>query len=62
MTEKTGTQAKRSYHCACAPGDLSAIEPVVAAEQTNAKTDETEPSEPPAVMAPGTVDEHKTRG
>ena len=50
MTEKTETQAKQSLHCACAPGDLSAIEPTVAT--TTAKTDGTEPSQPPAVVAP----------
>jgi hypothetical protein len=48
MTEKTGTQAKRSYHCACAPGDLSAIQPAVAppADETIA-----------AAVAPGAVEQ-----
>ena len=59
MTEKTGTQAKRSYHCACAPGDLSAIEPVVAppADETTAKPHESNRSTPAAAVAPGAIEQ-----
>jgi hypothetical protein len=41
-TEKKASQAKRKYHCACAPGDLSAVQPVMAppADETTAKADE----------------------
>ena len=28
MTDKAKTHAKRKYHCACAPGDLSEVQPV----------------------------------
>jgi hypothetical protein len=61
MTEKK-SDAKREFHCACATGDLSAIEPVVAppADETTAKP--VEPSKPAAAVAPGAVDQHKTRG
>jgi len=61
MTEKKGSQAKRKFHCACAPGDLSAIEPVVAspADETTAKPVE---SKPAAAVASGAADQQKTRG
>ena len=64
MTEKKKDQAKRKYHCACAPGDLSAIEPVtaVAADETTAKPDGSKPSKPLAAVAPGAVEQQKTRG
>jgi hypothetical protein len=63
MTEKKEDKAKRKYHCACAPGDLSAIEPVVApADETIAKPVESKPSKPAAAVAPGAADQHKTRG
>ena len=65
MTEKTGTQAKRNCHCACAPGDLSAIAPVTAppAEETTAKPDGSKPSTPATAVAPGVVEgQKKTRG
>ena len=60
MTEKKKSDAKPKFHCACATGDLSAIEPVTAppADETTAKPDGTEPSKPPAA----TADKHKTRG
>jgi hypothetical protein len=63
MTEKK-SEAKRKYHCACAPGDLSAIEPVAAppADETTAKPVESKTSKPPAAVAPGAVDQQKTRG
>ena len=64
MTEKRKSQAKRKYHCACAPGDLSAIEPVTAppADETTAKPDGSKPSKPAAAVAPGAVEQQKTRG
>jgi hypothetical protein len=64
MTEKKESEAKRKYHCACAPGDLSAIQPVTAppADETTAKPDESEPSKPPAVVTPGAVGQQKARG
>jgi len=64
MTEKERTQAKRKYHCACAPGDLSAIQPVTAppADETTAKPDGSKPSKPAAAVAPGAVEQQKTRG
>jgi hypothetical protein len=64
MTEKKEDDAKREFHCACATGDLSAIAPVVAppADETTAKPDGTEPSKAPAGVAPGAVEQPKTRG
>jgi hypothetical protein len=64
MTEKKKNQAKRKYHCACAPGDLSAIQPVVTppADETTAKPDGSKPSKPAAAVAPGAVGQQKTRG
>jgi hypothetical protein len=64
MTEKKKNQAKRKFHCACAPGDLSAIEPVTAppADETTAKPDRSKPSKPAAAVAPGAVEQQKTRG
>ena len=64
MTEKKPSEAKRKFHCACATGDLSAIEPVVAppAGETTAKPVESKPSKPAAAVAPGAVGQHKTRG
>jgi hypothetical protein len=64
MTEKKESEAKRKYHCACAPGDLSAIQPVTAppADETTAKPDGSKPSKPAAAVAPGAVERQKTRG
>jgi hypothetical protein len=64
MTEKKESEAKRKYHCACAPGDLSAIQPVTAppADETTAKPDGSKPSKPAAAVAPGAVEQQKTRG
>jgi hypothetical protein len=64
MTEKKKSEAKRKYHCACAPGDLSAIEPVVAppADETTAKPHGRKPSKPAAAVASGAVEQQKTRG
>jgi hypothetical protein len=64
MTEKKENQAKRKFHCACAPGDLSAIAPVTAppADETTAKPDGSKPSKPAAAVAPGAVEQQKTRG
>ena len=63
MTEKKGP-AKPEFHCACATGDLSAIEPVTAppADETAAKPDGTEPSKPAAAVAPGAVEQPETKG
>lgn len=64
MTEKTKSEAKPKYHCACAPGDLSAVQPVtaMAAAETTAKPDGSKPSKPAAAVAPGAVEPPKTRG
>ena len=64
MTEKKTSEAKPKYHCACAPGDLSAIQPVtaMAADETTAKPDGTKPSTPAAAVALGAVEPRKTRG
>ena len=63
MTEKK-SDAKREFHCACATGDLSAMEPVVAppADETTAKPVESKPSKPAVALAPDAADQHKTRG
>ena len=63
MTEKK-SDAKREFHCACATGDLSAIEPVVASspDEAAAKPVETEPSRPAAAVTTGPVGQQKTRG
>ena len=57
-TDKKKSQAKREFHCACATGDLSAIQPVVArpADETNAKPVESKPSKPAAAVTPGAVE------
>ena len=64
MTEKKKRQAKREFHCACATGDLSAIQPVVAppADETTAKPDESQPSKPAVAVAPVAAEQRKTRG
>ena len=64
MTEKKASKAKQKFHCACAPGDLSAVEPVAAppADETTAKPDEGEASKPPAAVPPGAGDQQKARG
>ena len=63
MTEKKD-QAKRKYHCACAPGDLSAVQPVTAppADETTATPVESKPSKPAAAVVPGSVGQQKTGG
>jgi hypothetical protein len=63
MTEKK-SHAKRQFRCACGPGDLSGVEPVVAspADETTAKPVERKPSKPAAAVAPGAVEQKKTRG
>ena len=63
MTEKKD-QAKRTYHCACATGDLSAIEPVTAspADATPAKPVASQSATPAAAAAPGSVGQQKTSG
>jgi hypothetical protein len=64
MNEKKKTDAKREFHCACATGDLSAIQPVVAspAHETTAKPVESKLSKPAAAVTPGAVGQQKTRG
>ena len=64
MTEKGKSEAKRKFHCACATGDLSAIEPVVASlpDETTAKSIESKPSKPADAVTPGAVGQQKTRG
>ena len=64
MTEKKTSDAKRKFHCACATGDLSAIEPVVPspAGETTAKPVESKPSKPAAAVTPGAVGQQKARG
>ena len=64
MTEKKRNEAKRKYHCACATGDLSAIEPVTAspADGTNAKPVESESATLAAAVTPGAVEQQKTSG
>jgi hypothetical protein len=58
MTEKQKSEARRQYHCACGPGDLSAMQPVtaMAADETTAKPDGSKPSKPAAAVAPGAVE------
>ena len=64
MTEKKKDQAERKYHCACAPGDLSAVQPVTAppADETTAKSVESKPSKSAAAVTPGSVGQQKTSG
>ena len=64
MTEKGKSEARRKFHCACATGDLSAIQPVMAppADETTAKPVESKPSKPAAAVTPGAVEQPKTRG
>ena len=63
MTERKKSEAKRKHHCACAPGDLSAIQPVtaMAADETTGKPDGSKPSKRAAAVAPGAVEPPKTR-
>jgi hypothetical protein len=63
MAEKKKSGAKRKFHCACAPGDLSAIPPVTAppADETTAKPIESRPSKPAAAVASGAAGQQKTR-
>jgi len=62
MTKNKKDQAKRKFHCACATGDLSAIEPVTAApaDGTPAKTVASESATPAAAATPGSVGQQKT--
>jgi hypothetical protein len=64
MTEKRKSEAKREFRRACATGDLSAIQPVVAppADETTAKPVESKPSKPAAAVVPGAVEQQKSRG
>jgi hypothetical protein len=64
MTEKKKSDAKRKFHCACATGDLSAIQPVVAppADEATAKAVDSKPSKPAAAVTPGAVGQQKARG
>ena len=64
MTEKKKDQAKRKYHCACAPGDLSAVLPVTAppADETTAKAVESKAAKRSTAVASAAVDKQKTRG
>jgi hypothetical protein len=64
MTGKEKSDAKRKFHCACGPGDLSAVEPVVAspADETAAKPDGSKPSKPAAAVTRSAVGQQKTRG
>ena len=64
MTENKKDQAKRKFHCACATGDLSAVQPVTAspAEGTTAKPDGSKGSKPAAAATPGSVGQQKTSG
>ena len=64
MTEKKKSDENRKFHCACAPGDLSAIQPVTGppADETTAKPEPSKPSKPGAAVASGAADQHKTRG
>ena len=61
---KKNSEAKRKYHCACAPGDLSAIQPVTAppVDETTAKPVESKPSNSAAAVTPGSVGQQKTSG
>lgn len=63
-TVNKNSEAKRKYHCACAPGDLSAVQPVTApaADETTAKPVESKPSKPAAAVVPGAAEQQKTRG
>jgi hypothetical protein len=63
-TVKKKSEAKRKYHCACAPGDLSAIEPatVSPADGTPAKPVASESATPAAAATPGSVGQQKTSG
>ena len=62
--KKKKSEAKRKYHCACAPGDLSAVQPVTAlpAGETTAKPVESKPSKPWAAVKPGAVERPRPRG
>ena len=62
VTKKS--EARRKYHCACATGDLSAIEPVTVspAYGTPAKPVAGESATPAAAATPGSVGRQKTRG
>ena len=64
MTENKKDQAKRKFHCACATGDLSAIEPVVASlpDETTAKPVESKTAKPSTAVASAALDKQKTRG
>jgi hypothetical protein len=63
MTEKKG-EGERKHHCACARGDLSAIQPGTAplADDTTATPDGSKPWNPAAAVAPDAVEHQETRG
>jgi hypothetical protein len=63
-TVKKKSEARRKYHCACATGDLSAIEPVTVspADGKPAKPVESESATPAAAATPGSVGQQKTSG
>jgi hypothetical protein len=62
MAEKAKSQQKRKFHCACAIGDLSAVQPETAAATGDAKPDASEASRAPAAVGalPG-ADQPQTR-
>jgi hypothetical protein len=64
MATEKKSGSKRKYHCACAPGDLSAIQPVTApaADETTAKPDGSKTAKPSTAVASAAVDNQKTRG
>jgi hypothetical protein len=64
MTEKKKSEAKRKFHCACATGDLSAIQPVTVPSENEAaaKPVESKTAKPSTAVESAAVDKRKTRG
>ena len=64
MTENKQSKAKRKFHCACATGDLSAIQPVTVPSEdaVAAKAGESKTGKPSTAVASAAVDQQKTRG
>jgi hypothetical protein len=64
MTEEKKSEAKRKYHCACAPGDLAAVQPVTvpSEDEATAKPVESKTAKPSTAVASAAVDKQKTRG
>jgi len=62
MTEKSKSEGKRTLNCACAIGDLSAVQPETAAPTGDAKPAASEASGAPAAVGalPG-ADQPQTR-